>query len=215
MDDIRIQWLDNPNTWKIAAAFGVIFIVTFVIFIIKHALNRYVKDTSSLYRIKKNVAFIGYMTVLILIAGIFSDRLGGITVALGITGAGIAFALQEVILSVAGWIAITFGFFYKISNRVQLAGVTGDVIDIGVLRTTLMECGQWINGDLYNGWIVKMSNSFVFKEAVFNYSADFPILWDEIALPVKYGSDYGLTKKILGDVAHELVGEYANHASKT
>ena len=52
--------------------------------------------------------------------------------------------------------------------RVQLGGIKGDVIDIGVLRTTLMELGQWVDGDLYNGRIVRVANSFVFKEPVFN-----------------------------------------------
>ena len=56
-------------------------------------------------------------------------------------GAGIAFALQEVIASIAGWVAMSFGRFYKIGDRVQLGGIKGDVIDIGMLRTTIMECG--------------------------------------------------------------------------
>ena len=56
-------------------------------------------------------------------------------------GAGIAFALQEVIASIAGWVAMSFGRFYKIGDRVQLGGIKGDVIDIELLRTTIMECG--------------------------------------------------------------------------
>jgi small-conductance mechanosensitive channel len=56
-------------------------------------------------------------------------------------------------------------------DRVQLGGIKGDVMDIGVLRTTIMETGQWVDGDLYNGRIVA---SYVFKEPVFNYSGDFP-----------------------------------------
>ena len=71
-----------------------------------------------------------------------SDQLGSFTVALGVAGAGIAFALQEVIASVAGWVAVSFARFYRTGDRVQLGGIKGDVIDIGVLRTTLMEVGQ-------------------------------------------------------------------------
>src|SRR5690606_5854844 len=124
-------------------------------------------------------------------------RLGGLTVALGVAGAGIAFALQEVITSVAGWMATIFGNFYKTGDRVQLGGIKGDVIDIGVLRTTIMETGEWVNGDLYNGRIVLVANSFVFKEPVFNYSGDFSFLWDEIVISVQYGSDIALAKKIM------------------
>lgn len=82
---------------------------------------------------------------------VFSDRLGRLSVVFGVAGAGIAFALQEVIVSVAGWAAVSFGSFYSVGDRIQLGGIKGDVIDIGVLRTTLAEVGQWVDGDLYNG----------------------------------------------------------------
>jgi small-conductance mechanosensitive channel len=109
---------------------------------------------------------------------IYGGRLGGLTVTLGVAGAGIAFALQEVIASFAGWFAIALSGFFRTGDRVQLGGIRGDVIDIGVLRTTLMELGEWVSGDLYSGRVVRIANSFVFKEPVFNYSADFPFLWD-------------------------------------
>ncbi len=83
-----------------------------------------------------------------------------------------------------------------------------------MLRTTLMETGQWISGDSYNGRIVRVANSFVFKEPVFNYSADFPFLWDEIMVPIKYGSDYRLARRILGRVGAEVVGQYARSAER-
>jgi small-conductance mechanosensitive channel len=117
--------------------------------------------------------------------------------------------LQEVIASVAGWAAISFGAFYKPGDRVQLGGIQGDVIDIGILRTTLMELGQWVHGDLYNGRIVRIANSFVFKSPVFNYSADFPFLWDEIVFPVRYGSDWKYAKEMLEKVVDEVIGDYA------
>ena len=75
-----------------------------------------------------------------------------------------------------------------------------------------MESGDWIKGDNYNGRIVRVSNSFVFKEPVFNYSADFPFLWDEVTLPVKYGSDIPRTKDILLAVLNETVGDYVGFA---
>jgi small-conductance mechanosensitive channel len=91
-------------------------------------------------------------------------------------GAGIAFAHQEIIVSIAGCIAITFGRYYKVGDRILLGGVKGDVIDISVLRTTIMECGSWVDGDLYNGRVVGLANSFLFKDPVYNYSGDFLFL---------------------------------------
>jgi small-conductance mechanosensitive channel len=135
-------------------------------------------------------------------------------VALGVAGAGIAFALQQVIISIAGWIALSFGQFYAIGDRVQLGGIKGDVIDIGVLRTTVMEIGEWVKGDQYNGRIVRIANSFVFTDPVYNYSADFPFVWDEITVPVKYGSDHRLAREIILSAANETVGDYIGAAKK-
>jgi small-conductance mechanosensitive channel len=102
-----------------------------------------------------------------------------------------------------------------VGDRVQVGGIKGDVIDIGVLRTTLMEIGQWVDGDLYNGRIVRVANSFVFKEPVFNYSADFPFVWDELLVPVKYGSDYALAREIIINAVSQDVSEYTTFAKKT
>ena len=171
-----------------------------------------VQDNNARYHARKVTTLIGYVLIVLLAVGIFSDRLSSLTVALGVAGAGIAFALQEVIASVAGWLAILFGSFYRTGDRVQLGGIKGDVIDIGVLRTTLMELGEWVDGDLYNGRVVRVANSFVFKEPVFNYSADFPFLWDEITVPIKYGGDWKAARAMLERIAEEVVGEYTAQA---
>lgn len=66
---------------------------------------------------------------------------------IGLTGTGVAFALREVIVSFAGWFAIMFGDFFKVGDRVLLGGIKGDVINLGALRTTLMEIGDWVGRD--------------------------------------------------------------------
>lgn len=181
---------------------------------LKTRTTKRVKDSEKAYHIKKGFDFAGYILIVLALIFIYFKQLGSFTVALGVAGAGIAFALQEVIASVAGWMALMFGNFYKTGDRVQLGGIKGDVIDIGVLRTTLMETGNWVDGDLYNGRIVRVANSFVFKEPVFNYSGDFPFLWDEIKVPIQYGSDYALARKMLEQVADEHLGGYAKRADE-
>ncbi|WP_369688463.1 mechanosensitive ion channel domain-containing protein [Thermodesulfovibrio aggregans] len=107
------------------------------------------------------------------------------------------------------------GNFYKTGDRVQLGGITGDVIDIGILRTTIMECGVWVKADQYNGRVVRVANSFVFKEPVYNYSGDFNFLWDEISIPVKYGSDYKLARDLFKRIADEITAEYTKGAKES
>ncbi|MEO5648647.1 MAG: mechanosensitive ion channel domain-containing protein [Ginsengibacter sp.] len=196
MDEELKKILFNPAVGKLVTIFIGIAVIWIIIKALQKNLFSKIKGNDNRYRAKKFSSFIGYILVIVLITVVFSDKLGGLTVALGVAGAGIAFALQEVIASFAGWLAIMFGGFYKTGDRVQLGGITGDVMDIGVLRTTLMETGQWVNGDLYNGRIVLIANSYVFKEPVFNYSGDFPFLWDEIKIPIQYGSNYEKAENI-------------------
>ncbi len=209
IEDAVRTWLYNPTVGKLVTVLVGALVIFALVRLSQRSLGRYVKNSEVRYRLRKGVTFLGYLVAVLFIGAVFNERLGQFTVAFGVAGAGIAFALQEVIASVAGWLAVSVGGFYGPGDRIQLGGIRGDVIDIGILRTTLMECGEWVNGDQYNGRIVRVANSFVFKEPVFNYSADFPFLWDEIMVPIKYGSDYRLAREILQRVAEEVVGEYA------
>ncbi|MBS4044280.1 MAG: mechanosensitive ion channel family protein [Chitinophagaceae bacterium] len=212
MEEQLYKFLYNPTVGKIVSIFIGIAIIWIIIKALQKNLFSKIKDTDNRYRAKKFGSFIGYFLTLVLVTIVYSDKLGGLTVALGVAGAGIAFALQEVIASFAGWLAIMFGGFYKTGDRVQLGGIKGDVMDIGVLRTTIMETGQWVDGDLYNGRIVLIANSFVFKEPVFNYSGDFPFLWDEIKIPIQFGSNYSKTKQLLENIGQEIAGDLTNQS---
>ena len=199
--------LFDPIIGKIATIIIGVAIIWVIIKAIQRNLFSKIKSIDSRYKAIKFSGFLGYLLTIILLTVVFSDKLGGLTVALGVAGAGIAFSMQEIIVSFAGWLAIIFGGFYKSGDRVQLGGIKGDVMDIGVLRTTIMETGEWVDGDLYNGRIVLVANSFVFKEAVFNYSGNFPFLWDEIKIPIRYGSNYDMVKEILLDVGKEVASD--------
>lgn len=212
MEEFIEKWLFDATLGKIIAGILAIIIVISLVKIIQKAVSKKVKDSDTRYRVRKSVSFFGYLIAVFVLTIIFSDKLGGLTVAFGVAGAGIAFALQEVIASFAGWFAISFAKFYKPGDRVQLGGIKGDVIDVGILRTTLMELGQWVNGDLYNGRVVRIANSFVFKEPVFNYSGDFPFLWDEITIPVKYNSDYKFARELLQQISNEILQNYSDDA---
>ena len=209
------QLIFHPTTTRIILVIIGLTIIGIIRRIVNRAISSMAKESEIKYRLQKLTTFVGYLASIFIIATIFSDKLGGITVFLGVAGAGIAFALQEVIASFAGWFAIHFAEFFKVGDRVQLGGIKGDIVDIGILRTTIMEVGEWVKGDLYSGRVVRIANSFVFKEPVFNYSGDFPFLWDEIVVPIKYGSDRKLAREIMEKVTVDLVGEYIPRAKES
>lgn len=208
-------WLFDPIIARLViVALGILIIVV-VVRTLSRSMADHLENTDTRYRVRKLVGFGGYLLGALLVTTVYSRQMAGFTVAFGVAGAGIAFALQEVIASAAGWLALTFSNFYAPGDRIQLGGIKGDVIDISVLRTTLMEVGDWVKGDLYNGRIVRVANSFVFKEPVFNYSGDFPFLWDELTVPVRFGSDRILARQLIEDAVQAVVGEYTASAQES
>ncbi|MGE0442839.1 MAG: mechanosensitive ion channel family protein [Gemmatimonadales bacterium] len=212
METLR-EILSEPTVRRLLALAAGLVIVVVLVRLVNRSLGRLVHDAESRYRARKGITFLGYLAVALLAVSVYGANLAGLGVTLGVAGAGVAFALQEVIASVAGWFAIAMAGFFRTGDRIQLGGIRGDVIDIGVLRTTLMEVGEWVRGDLYSGRTVRIANSFVFKEPVFNYSGEFPFLWDEIVVPIRYGSDWREARRILERTAAEVVGEYARGAA--
>jgi small-conductance mechanosensitive channel len=206
------ELLANPIVIKILVAILGLITIAFFFKFLQRSLPRYIKDADTRYRARKMIGLFGYVLMIIFVASVFGDSLGQLAVIFGAIGAGIAFALQEVITSIAGWVAISLGQYYQPGDRILLGGIRGDVIDITILRTTLMECGDWVEGDLYNGRIVRIANSFVFKEPVFNYSADFPFLWDELVIPLSYNSDRKLARQLLNQAVNEVMGDYIEYA---
>jgi len=208
MEEELKHYLFNPMVGRILAILVGALLIWAAVTALQKSLFSKIKNNENHYKAKKISNFIGYVFTIVLIAIVFSDKLTGITFALGAAGVGIAFALQEVIASFAGWLMVIIGGFYKPGDRVQLGGIKGDVMDVGVLRTTIMETGQWVDGDQYNGRIVLIANSFVFKEPVFNYSGQFPFLWDEIKIPIQYGSNYEQFKTMLLSIGNEVTSEF-------
>ena len=202
-------WLSNETIERLTIILVALIIVFVVLFFAKKAIGKHVEDQSKKYKAKKVTNIFAYVLVLFVAMFVYSDKLGNVGVAMGLAGAGIAFALSEVITSFAGWISIMFTNQVKVGQRVKIGDLKGDIIDIQVLKTTIMEVGDWVNGDLYNGRITTISNSFVFKQPIQNYSADYPFLWDEIKIPLRTNSDFKLAKQLFTEVTNEVCGKYA------
>ena len=187
----------------------VIIIISFISFL-RRVLKKSLPDVSVRYKSQKGIEVIGYALIILLTISYFSGNIKDFTLAIGLLTAGITITLQELILSIAGSFYIFFVKVYKPGDRIEINGIKGDVIDIDSIYTTMMEIGEWVSSDNYSGRIVKLSNSFVFKGAIYNYSQDFPFVWDEFNLPIRYGSDIELAKKIVITIASETLSEYVN-----
>ncbi len=212
MNDLLKQAVSLSLLGKCIAAVVGILIIHTAFRVLEQTVPRRFGQADARYRVRKFVVFSGYLASLLFLAMLFEDRLGRLSFALGIIGAGVAVALQDVVASIAGAFSIGFSKLYTVGDRVQIGDTRGDVIDIGLLRTTLMEIGNWVSRDSYNGRLVRIPNSTVLKASVFNYSQGFRFVWDEIKVVLSVSSDCQLAREMLLRVADAAIGEYLAEA---
>jgi len=205
------QWLnEHPVSYKIIKyLIWAVFILLTIAFL-RSLLRKKLPDSAIRYKSQKAVEFFGYVLLVIVTISFFTGSIKDFALAIGLLTAGITITLQELILSVAGSFYIFFIGVYKPGDRIEINNIKGDVIDIDSVYTTMMEIGEWVSSDNYSGRIVKLSNAFVFKGPVYNYSKDFPFVWDEFNLPIRYGSDIELAKTIVVKIASETLSEYVS-----
>ncbi len=145
---------------------------------------------------------------------IWFDDPGRLSTGLGLVTAGLAFALQKVVASLAGYVIILRGRTFNVGDRITMGGVRGDVVSLGFMQTTIMEMGQpppvqnadpamWVKARQYSGRIVTVSNSKIFDEPVFNYSKEFPYIWEELSLPIAFRDDRNKAERILLEATQE------------
>ncbi len=132
---------------------------------------------------------------------------------LAVVAAGLAVALREPLLSIAGRVAILGGHIYTVGDRIEIDKITGEVIDVGFFYTRMMELGNWIGGDQASGRIVQFPNSKLFgQHAVFNYTRHFSYIWDELMLPITYASNLKATTEALLDAGREYTDDFLKGA---
>jgi small-conductance mechanosensitive channel len=155
-------------------------------------------------------AFLLFITVL----SIWFDDPRRLTTGLGLMSAGLAFALQKVVTSFAGYLVIMRGNTFSVGERITMGGIRGDVVSLGFLQTTIMEMGQppsvqgadpamWIRARQFTGRIVTVTNDKIFQEPVYNYTRDFPFIWEEIVIPLRYSDDRNYVEKLLLSVVEK------------
>ena len=198
----------------VCAALGIIAI-HFLFQLLERRLPSHFHQRDMRYRARKAIVFAGYLVGIGFITILFEDRLGKVSFALGVAGAGLVVALQDVIASMAGWFAVGWTNLYGVGDRVQIGETRGDVIDISLMRTTLLETGGWVSDDLYNGRVVRVPNSVVLKGTIFNYSQGFRFVWDEIRVNFSLYSDPQLAREMLLRTANDAIESYIIAAERS
>lgn len=212
---IKTWLIDHPVSTGIIKYLVWVGVIALAMSLIRKLIKKVLPDTDIRYKSQKGIEILGYIFIALLTITYFTGKISDLTLAFGLLTAGITITLQELILSVAGSFYIFLVKVYKPGDRIEINGIKGDVIDIDSIYTTMMEIGEWVTSDNYSGRIVKLSNAFVFKGPIYNYSQDFPFVWDEFDLPIRYESDMEMAKSIIVDIASETLSEYVQQSVAT
>lgn len=212
LEDVKYWLIEHQLATSIFKYVVWIVLVMALIAWVRRLLKRNLPDNAVKYKSQKGIEVIGYILIVLITITYFTGSIKDFGLAIGLLTAGITITLQELILSITGSFFIFFVKVFKPGDRIEINGIKGDVIDVGSIYTTMMEIGEWVSSDNYTGRIVKVSNAFVFKTPIYNYSQDFPFVWDEFNLPIRYGSDIELAKSIVITVAQKYLASYVKES---
>jgi small-conductance mechanosensitive channel len=173
---------------------------------------RYVEDVNRRRQILKvrNVTIV--ILVIIVLLFNFTSELGALATVVGFAAAGIAVALQDVIMSIAGYFRLSGRFGIKHGDRVELQGVRGEVVELGMTKLTLLELGGDAIQSGPTGRLVMIPNSSVFRDKFLNHPGHSLIIWRELRFTVSPDCDFRLVEKQLLEVVEAVFARYRDSA---
>lgn len=193
-DAVRNEYRGEMQSFLVRL--GILAIIIAVVFALggvwRRAIFHYVRETRRRYQFLLFRKIIIWIAVTAIIAFTFATELGSVATFAGLLTAGVVVSLQNVILSVAGYFFLIGKYGIRVGDRVQIAGVTGEVVDIGLVRLHLLELGSGGTDAQPSGRVVAFSNSIVFQptSGVFKQIPGTSFVWHEISLTFSPESDY-------------------------
>ena len=209
--DVTLVGVSTNTAVKLGFTLGLIVLVAALKALARNVVRRLlggdVADSRRFWA-RQGIQVIAAIILVVGVVSIWVTPGTDITTGVGLISAGLAFALQQVITSLAAYFVILRGDTFGVGDRITLGGVRGDVIRLGFLKTTIMEMGQppsvaetdpavWVNSRQYTGRIVTVTNGVIFDMPVYNYTRDFPYLWEEIVIPIDFTADRARVERIL------------------
>jgi small-conductance mechanosensitive channel len=212
----RIKEELRALAWRLSALAALLALVAGGAIIWRRLTFRYVQDFQRRHILMqlRRVA-VGIVVSLIIVFG-FASELGTLGTVIGFAAAGIALALQNVILSLAGYFYLSGRYGIRVNDRIQLSGISGDVLEIGLFRMTLMELSNDDFGFQATGRVVVFPNSVVFQPNG-NFFKQLPgssFMWSELRLTLAPDCDYRLAEKKILEVVNDVFARYRDSVQR-
>lgn len=172
-------------------------------------------DSRRLYQWKKTSSYVAGVVLALALFQVWVGETNNLGTFLGLLTAGVAIALRDPLVDLAGWGFVLWRRPFATGDRITINGLTGDVIDQRVFQFTLLEVGTATGAGQSTGRIVHVPNGWVFTHSVTNHTGTFAYVWHEVAVVVTFESDWRAAKQVVLDVAHECADHLSEDAERT
>jgi small-conductance mechanosensitive channel len=199
---------------KVLQSIIILLVAYLANYLISIIIKRQIHGTRERYVFRKAVSTIIFIVALGVFITVWFKETTSLIVAYGLLSAGVAIALQDVLKNVAGGLIIFISGSFKAGDRIQVESEVGDVLDIKIFYTTIMEIREWVDGDQYSGRIIQLPNSFILNKTVKNYTRDFSFIWDEIHLMLTFDSEWKKAQEIAVAITNEITLQFEKNAKQ-
>ncbi len=217
IDWIEINWgVSSEVSWNIIISLLAVIVLLIIRYLaIRIAFQRLDNENvKSRYLWKKGIKNTYYILILIVLLAIWLDRVQSLATFLGLFSAGLAIALKDPLVNLAGWLFIIVRKPLQLGDRVQIGDFSGDVIDVRFFQFTINEIGNWVDADQSTGRIIHIPNGYVFNHPQANYNQGFSHIWNEIGVLVTFESNWESAKQILETVVNKHAEQISFSARK-
>jgi len=166
-------------------------------------VRRRTRDVRTRYRWRRTSGYVVSTLAAIFLLRVWVGALGSLATFLGLVSAGVAIALRDPLVNLAGWMFIVWKRPFVAGDRIRIRTHIGDVIDQRVFQFTLLEVGTESGAEQSTGRLIHVPNGWVFIDTVVNYTRGFQYVWNEVTLRVTFESDWRAAKQMLERVAEQ------------
>lgn len=196
----------------------VLLVVWLVEKLIRTVLLIRIKNRNTRYTVTKVFSSAVYLIAFVWIIGVVFSRQPSLLASLAIVGAGLAIGLQDVVKDILGWFVIHQNGLFSKGQRITVGPITGEVIDIGLLRTTLLEIGtpgETTSSVLERtGKTLYVPNSLVLNQKLTNHNTTSDFVRGEMRFAITFESDWRRAKEILEQIVEEVAGDFAERENR-
>ena len=187
---------------KVITSLACILVIWFLRGLLLKGVWRRTENSRTRYQWRKSSNYVSFAIAFLLLGRVWLEEFQAVATYLGLVSAGLAIAMKDPLVNVAGWVFIIWRHPFDVGDRIQIGAHAGDVIDIRIFQFTLMEIGGWVHADQSTGRIVHIPNGKVFVDPQTNYTKGwFDYIWNEIPVLVTFESNWKRAKEILTKIA--------------